>query len=55
MKKILLDTNAYTSLLYTPIPINDVWIASHGLESGATVITYDGHFKHVSGLRIWGP
>jgi tRNA(fMet)-specific endonuclease VapC len=36
----------------TPIPISDVWIASHGLETGATVITYDQHFKKVAGLRL---
>lgn len=37
----------------TPIPINDVWIAAHVRESGATLITYDKHFEHISGLRIW--
>ena len=29
-----------------PIPINDVWIASHGLETGSVVITYDKHSKN---------
>jgi tRNA(fMet)-specific endonuclease VapC len=38
----------------TPIPINDVWIAAHGLESGSAIITYDAHFQKVPGLRIWG-
>ncbi|MEQ6119041.1 type II toxin-antitoxin system VapC family toxin [Reichenbachiella sp. MALMAid0571] len=37
----------------TPIPINDVWIAAHVRESGATLITYDNHFKHISNLKIW--
>ena len=37
----------------TPIPINDVWIAAHALETGSTVITYDSHFKKVAGLRRW--
>jgi tRNA(fMet)-specific endonuclease VapC len=37
----------------TPLPINDVWIAAHGLETGSTVITYDSHFKKIPGLRIW--
>ena len=37
----------------TPILINDVWIAAHGLESGSTIITYDTHFTKVPGLRIW--
>jgi tRNA(fMet)-specific endonuclease VapC len=36
-----------------PIPLNDVWIASHGLETGAVLITYDRHFNQVAGLRIW--
>lgn len=37
----------------TPLPINDVWIAAHSFESGSTLITYDFHFKHVQGLRLW--
>lgn len=37
----------------TPIPINDVWIAAHVLETGAVLVTYDRHFKQVAGLRFW--
>ncbi|MCX6579529.1 MAG: PIN domain-containing protein [Candidatus Aminicenantes bacterium] len=37
----------------TPLPINDVWIAAHGVEIGAVIITYDAHFKKVSGARVW--
>ena len=37
----------------TPIPINDVWVAAHTLETGSTLITYDSHFKEVAGLRRW--
>ena len=37
----------------TPIPINDVWISAHAIETGALVITFDIHFKKVAGLRIW--
>ena len=37
----------------TPLPINDVWIASHARETGSVIISYDGHFKKVPGLRIW--
>jgi tRNA(fMet)-specific endonuclease VapC len=37
----------------TPIPINDVWIAAHTLETGSTLITYDSHFKKIEGLRQW--
>ena len=40
----------------TPLPINDVWIAAHALEVGATLVTYDAHFDQVKGLRCWhGP
>jgi tRNA(fMet)-specific endonuclease VapC len=37
----------------TPIPINDVWISSQAIETGAQVITYDRHFKKVKGLILW--
>ena len=38
-----------------PIPINDVWIAAHALECGATLVTRDMHFLHILGLRLWEP
>ena len=37
----------------TPIPMNDVWIAAHALETGSVLVTYDAHFQVVPGLRIW--
>jgi len=37
----------------TPLPINDVWIASHSIEKDAVIVTYDLHFKKIRGLRIW--
>ena len=37
----------------TPLPINDVWIAAHAIETGSTIITCDSHFKNVAGLRLW--
>ncbi|MCP4137353.1 MAG: type II toxin-antitoxin system VapC family toxin [bacterium] len=37
----------------SPIPINDVWIASHALETGSLLVTYDEHFKKVPGVRLW--
>ena len=37
----------------TPLPINDVWIAAHAIETGSVVITYDAHFKMVPGVRLW--
>jgi tRNA(fMet)-specific endonuclease VapC len=36
-----------------PIPINDVWIAAHALETGSILVTYDNHFAAVPGIRIW--
>ncbi len=37
-----------------PIPINDVWLGAQCLENGAVLITYERHFTHIPGLRIWG-
>jgi tRNA(fMet)-specific endonuclease VapC len=37
----------------TPIPINDVWIAAHTLETGSVLVTFDEHFTAVPGLRLW--
>lgn len=37
----------------TPLPINDVWIAAHAMETGSAVITYDKHFQKIGGLRLW--
>lgn len=36
----------------TPIPLNDIWIASHAIETGSSLVTYDDHFRKVAGLRI---
>lgn len=37
----------------TPLPINDVWIAAHAIETGSVLATFDSHFKKISGLRLW--
>jgi len=37
----------------TPLPVNDVWIAAHTLESGSTLITYDIHFREIPDLKLW--
>jgi tRNA(fMet)-specific endonuclease VapC len=34
-----------------PIPTNDLWIAASALEHGAALLTRDGHFAHIDGLR----
>lgn len=33
-----------------PIPTNDMWIAAHAMETGANLISEDGHFKEIDGL-----
>ena len=33
-----------------PIPTNDIWIAAHAMETGADLVSADGHFEHVDGL-----
>ena len=37
-----------------PIPTNDVWIAAHAMETGADLVSSDGHFEHVEGI-VWVP
>jgi tRNA(fMet)-specific endonuclease VapC len=37
----------------TPLPLNDVWIAAHAIETGAVLATFDAHFGKVPGLRLW--
>ena len=36
-----------------PIPLNDVWIAAHAMETGSVLVTDDGHFRRIPGLRLW--
>lgn len=60
----LLDVTAETAEVFgqvvmtlrqagTPIPMNDVWIASQAIETGSVIVTFDEHFRRVPGLRIW--
>ena len=37
-----------------PIPTNDIWVAAHAMETGADLISADGHFEHVDGIA-WVP
>lgn len=37
-----------------PIPTNDIWIAAHAMETGADLVSADGHFAHVDGIA-WLP
>ena len=32
------------------IPSNDIWIAAHAMEVGASLLSYDPHFGRVEGL-----
>ena len=36
-----------------PIPVNDIWIAAHTIESGSILVTYDEHFKNIENIRLW--
>lgn len=35
-----------------PIPLNDIWIAAHAMESGADLVTFDQHFASINGLVV---
>lgn len=37
----------------THIPVHDIWIAAHTMETGSTLITFDSHFRKIPGLRVW--
>ena len=37
----------------TGLPITDVWVAAHAVETGSVLVTYDAHFKQVAGLGLW--
>ncbi len=37
----------------TPLPLNDVWIAAHAIETGSVLATFDAHFHKIPGLRLW--
>ena len=38
-----------------PLPTNDIWIAAHAMESGAELVSFDGHFDDVDGLAWFQP
>ena len=33
-----------------PLPVNDVWIGSHALETESVLVTYDRQFSAIPGL-----
>ena len=40
----------------TPLPTNDLWVAALAVREGATVLTYDEHFRKIArvGCRVLG-
>ena len=32
------------------LPSNDIWIAAQAMESGAELLSFDGHFAEIDGL-----
>ena len=38
-----------------PIPVNDIWIAAISYEVGGTLLTGDGHFREIAGLKVVFP
>jgi len=37
----------------TMIPINDIWIAAHAIETKSTFLTFDKHFENISEIKMW--
>ena len=37
----------------TSLPINDIWIAAHAIETGSVLVTYDANFAKLPGIRLW--
>jgi tRNA(fMet)-specific endonuclease VapC len=35
------------------IPINDIWIGAHAIETDSTLLAYDIHFSYISDLTMW--
>jgi tRNA(fMet)-specific endonuclease VapC len=36
-----------------PVPINDLWIASHAIETGSFLLTFDSHFKTIPEILLY--
>ena len=48
----ILDASQETAEIFAQIKY-DIWIASHTMETGSVLLTYDQHFIKIKGLRIW--
>ena len=36
----------------TPLPTNDIWIAATAINAGATVLTFDAHFRGIARAAV---
>ena len=36
-----------------PVPINDLWIASHAIETGSFLLTFDSHFQTIPEVLLY--
>ncbi|MEA1911621.1 MAG: hypothetical protein U9N32_08105 [Spirochaetota bacterium] len=36
-----------------PEPINDLWIASHAIETGSFLLTFDAYFKTIPEVLLY--
>lgn len=36
-----------------PVPINDLWIAAHAIETGSFLLTFDAHFKAIPEVLLY--
>ena len=36
----------------TPLPTNDIWIAATAVHAGATVLTFDAHFREIARVGV---
>ena len=36
----------------TPLPTNDIWIAATAVHAGATVLTFDSHFREIARVGV---
>ncbi len=37
----------------SPVPINNLWIASHAIETGSFLLTFDSHFQTIPEVLLY--
>ncbi|MCF8373953.1 MAG: type II toxin-antitoxin system VapC family toxin [Bacteroidales bacterium] len=61
VKNLIIDTQTseFFAIIYkqlrtqgTPIPTNDMWIASLAMQYDYAVFTFDKHFNNIDGIKI---